>query len=167
MKNNFIKNLVNFVFQSKTYLAELTLDDGTMIEIDDQTMVASKMLENGEMEVLKEGTYKLMDGTELVVGPEGKVEPQVEKPAEAPAEVAAEEIAAEEVSSEQFSLEEKVALESKVTELTSKFEELNAKYEVLLKTSVEKFKSVEKVIEDKPLTNLQAVQKQLKEKYKN
>jgi len=162
MKNNFIKSLVEFVFQSKTYLSELTLEDGTMVEIDDTTMVASKMLEDGTMEVLAEGTYKLMDGSDLVVGPEGKVEPQVEVPAEAPAE----EIAAEEVSSEQFSLEQKVALESKVIELTSKFEELNAKYEVLLKTSVEKFKSVEKVIEDKPLTRLEAVQKQLKEKYK-
>jgi hypothetical protein len=162
MKNNFIKNLVNFVFQSKTYLAELTLDDGTMIEINEETMVASKVLEDGSLEVLSEGTYKLMDGSDLVVGPEGVVQPQVETPAEAPAE----EIAAEEVPSEQFSLEEKVALESKVIELTSKFEELNAKYEVLLKTSVEKFKSVEKVIVDKPLTRLEAVQKQLKEKYK-
>jgi hypothetical protein len=84
MKNNFIKNLVNFVFQSKTYLAELTLETGEMVEIDDQTMVASKMLESGEMEVLKEGTYKLMDGTDLVVGPNGVVEPQVAAPAEAP-----------------------------------------------------------------------------------
>jgi hypothetical protein len=159
MKNNFIKSLVEFVFQSKTYLSELTLEDGTMVEIDDTTMVASKMLEDGTMEVLAEGTYKLMDGTDLVVGPNGVVEPQVAAPAEAP-------IAAEEVPSEQFSLEQKVALESKVTELTSKFEELNAKYEVLLKTSVEKFKSVEKVIVDKPLTKLEAVQKQLKEKYK-
>lgn len=170
MKNNFIKSLVEFVFQSKTYLSELTLEDGTMVEIDDQTMVASKMLEDGSMEVLAEGTYKLMDGSELVVGPEGVVQPQVEAPAEAPAEeIAAEEvpIAAEEVPSEQFSLEEKFALESKVNELTSKFEELNAKYEVLLKTSVEKFKSVEKVIVDKPLTQLEAVKKQLKEKYKN
>jgi hypothetical protein len=163
MKNNFIKSLVEFVFQSKTYLSELTLEDGTMVEIDDTTMVASKMLEDGTMEVLAEGTYKLMDGSDLVVGPEGVVQPQVETPAEAPAE----EIAAEVVPSEQFSLEQKIALESKVTELTSKFEELNAKYEVLLKTSVEKFKSVEKVIVDKPLTKLQAVQKQLKEKYKN
>lgn len=163
MKNNFIKNLVNFIFESKTYLSELTLEDGSLIEIDDQTMVASKVLESGEMEVLAEGTYKLMDGSELVVGPEGVVQPQVEAPAEAPAE----EIAAEQVVTDQFSLEQKIALESKVTELTSKFEELNAKYEVLLKTSVEKFKSVEKVIVDKPLTKLQAVQKQLKEKYKN
>ena len=162
MKNNFIKSLVEFVFQSKTYLSELTLEDGTMVEIDDQTMVASKMLEDGTMEVLAEGTYKLMDGSDLVVGPNGVVQPQVVAPAEAPAE----EIAAEEVPSEQFSLEQKVALESKVIELTSKFEELNAKYEVLLKTSVEKFKSVEKVIVDKPLTQLEAVKKQLKEKYK-
>jgi hypothetical protein len=158
MKNNFIKSLVEFVFQSKTYLSELTLEDGTMVEIDDTTMVASKMLEDGTMEVLAEGTYKLMDGTELVVGPNGVVQPQVAAPAE--------EIAAEEAPSEQFSLEEKIALETKVTELTSKFEELNAKYEDLLKTSVEKFKSVEKVIVDKPLTQLEAVQKQLKEKYK-
>jgi hypothetical protein len=64
-------------------------------------------------------------------------------------------------------LEQKVALESKVNELTLNFKELNAKYEDLLKTSVEKFKSVEKVIEDKPLTQLEAVKKQLKEKYKN
>jgi hypothetical protein len=120
------------------------------------------MLEDGSMEVLAEGTYKLMDGSELVVGPNGVVEPQVSESVEVPAE----EIVAEEVVTEQFTLENKIALESQVSELTSKFEELNAKYEELLKTSVEKFKSVERVISEKPLTKLEAVKKQLTEKYK-
>ncbi|CAB4154586.1 hypothetical protein UFOVP648_17 [uncultured Caudovirales phage] len=162
MKNSFLKSLVEFVFQAKVALSEVTLEDGTMVEIDEETMVASKMLEDGSMEVLAEGTYKLMDGSELVVGPNGVVEPQVSAPVEVPAE----EIVAEEVVTEQFTLENKIALESQVSELTSKFEELNAKYEELLKTSVEKFKSVERVISEKPLTKLEAVKKQLTEKYK-
>jgi hypothetical protein len=152
MKNkNFLHSLVKFMFNAKVALSEVTLEDGSIIEIDDTTMIASKLLPDNTLEVLAEGTYRLMDGTDLVVGPDGVVQPQVDPNAQP---VAQEEIVAEEVKQESISeftsqietfanknmiLEnEKIALQEQLNLQTEKFNALALELENLKKTSIEK-----------------------------
>ena len=164
MKKGFLKSLVNFMFDAKVALSELTLEDGTLIHVDDETMMAYRVMEDGTEELLAEGTYKLMDGSDLVIDAEGKIVPQITEPA--PSETIVDEsgVQAEEVSAEQFSAlqNEKVELAAQVVKLTEELEKLNNEYQTLLKTSVEKFKSIEKNVIEKPLSRLEAIKLNLK-----
>lgn len=164
MKKTFWNKLVDFVFEAKIALSELTLEDGTMVHIDDETMMAYMVLEDGTEELLTEGEYTLMDGSKLVIDAEGKVIPQVVE--DTPSEEIVDESVVEnsEVSAEQFSAlqNEKVELAAQVAKLTEDLKEANKKYEDLLKTSVEKFKSIEKQVEEKPLTKIEAIKANLK-----
>ena len=164
MKKGFLKSLVNFMFDAKVALSELTLEDGTLIHVDDETMMAYRVMEDGTEELLAEGTYKLMDGSDLVIDAEGKIVPQITEPA--PSETVVDEsgVQAEEVSAEQFSAlqNEKVELAAQVVKLTEELEKLNNEYQTLLKTSVEKFKSIEKNVIEKPLSKLEAIKLNLK-----
>ena len=164
MKKGFLKSLVNFMFDAKVALSELTLEDGTLIHVDDETMMAYKVLEDGTEELLTEGEYTLMDGSKLVIDAEGKIVPQITEPA--PSETVVDEsgVQAEEVSAEQFSAlqNEKVELAAQVVKLTEELEKLNKEYQTLLKTSVEKFKSIEKNVIEKPLSRLEAIKLNLK-----
>jgi hypothetical protein len=164
MKKGFLKSLVNFMFDAKVALSELTLEDGTLIQVDDETMMAYRVLEDGSEELLAEGEYTLMDGSKLVIDAEGKIVPQVTE--EAPSEEIIDEsgVEAEEVSAEQFSAlqNEKVELAAQVVKLTEELEKLNKEYQTLLKTSVEKFKSIEKNVIEKPLSKLEAIKLNLK-----
>lgn len=166
MKKGFLKSLVNFMFDAKVALSELTLEDGTLIHVDDETMMAYRVLEDGSEELLTEGEYTLMDGSKLVIDAEGKIIPQVSE--EAPSEEIVDEsgVEAEEVTAEQFSAlqNEKIELAAQLAKLTEQLEEANQKYNDLLKTSVEKFKSIEKTIVEKPLTKLEAIKANLKTK---
>jgi hypothetical protein len=163
MKKGFLKSLVNFMFDAKVALSELTLEDGTLIEVEDDTMMAYRVMEDGSQELLTEGEYTLMDGSKLVIDAEGKIIPQVSE--EAPSEEIIDESGVE-ASTEQFAAlqNEKVELAAQVAKLTEDLEKLNKEYQTLLKTSVEKFKSVEKTIELKPLTKLEGIKANLKAK---
>lgn len=166
MKKGFLKSLVNFMFDAKVALSELTLEDGTLIQVDDETMMAYRVLEDGSEELLAEGEYTLMDGSKLVIDAEGKIVPQVSE--EAPSETVVDEsgVEAEEVTAEQFAVlnNEKVELAAQVAKLTEQLKEANTKYEDLLKTSVEKFKLIDKTIVEKPLTKLEVVKANLRAK---
>jgi hypothetical protein len=166
MKKGFLKSLVNFMFDAKVALSELTLEDGTLIQVDDETMMAYRVLEDGSEELLAEGEYTLMDGSKLVIDAEGRIIPQVSE--ETPSETVVDEsgVEAEEVTAEQFAVlnNEKVELAAQVVKLTEQLKEANTKYEDLLKTSVEKFKLIDKTIVEKPLTKLEAVKANLRAK---
>lgn len=166
MKKGFLKSLVNFMFDAKVALSELTLEDGTLIHVDDETMMAYKVMEDGTEELLAEGTYKLMDGSDLVIDAEGKIVPQVTQDTPSDQTVSEGGVQAEEVNAEQFAAlqNEKIELAAQVAKLTEDLEKLNNEYQTLLKTSVEKFKSVEKTIVEKPLTKLEAIKANLKNK---
>jgi hypothetical protein len=161
MKKGFLQSLVSFMFDAKIALSELTLEDGTLIEVDDETMMAYRMMEDGTKELLAEGEYTLMDGSKLVIDSEGKVVPQVTQPT--PSETNVDESGVE-ASAEQFAAlqNEKIQLAAQVAKLTEDLEKLNKEYQTLLKTSVEKFKSIEKPINEKPLTKLEAIKLNLK-----
>lgn len=165
MKKGFLNSLVSFMFDAKIALAELTLEDGTLIRVDEETMMAYKVMEDGSEEKMEAGEYTLMDGSKLVIDAEGMVVPQVSEE-ETPSEEIIDEsgVEAEEVTAEQFSAlqNEKVELAAQVAKLTEQLNEANQKYNDLLKTSVEKFKSIEKTIVEKPLTKLEAIKANLR-----
>jgi hypothetical protein len=178
MKKGFLNSLVNFMFDAKVALAELTLEDGTLIRVEDETMMAYRVMEDGSEELLAEGEYTLMDGSKLVIDSEGKVVPQIsqETPSETVVDEEMKEHDDEEMKEhddkdmkkmeEQFSAlkNEKIELAAQLAKLTEELKETNQKYNELLKTSVEKFKSIEKSIVEKPLTRLEGIKANLKAK---
>ena len=161
MKKGFLQSLVSFMFDAKIALSELTLEDGTLIEVDDDTMMAYRIMEDGTKELLAEGEYTLMDGSKLVIDSEGKVVPQVTQ--ETPSETIVDESGVE-ASAEKFAALQNVKIElaAQVAKLTEEIKEVNKKYNELLKTSIEKFKSIEKPINEKPLSKLEAIKLNLK-----
>jgi len=166
---NFLKSLVDFVFNAKLELSEVTLEDGSIIEIDDTTMVASKLLPDNTLEVLAEGSYKLMDGTDLVVGADGIVQPNIEETvpndmisASTESEVSQFASQIEVFSNKNIALEAKnQELVLKLEEQTNKLNELTTELEKIKSTSVEKFMVAEKN-SDKPLTRKEVILNNLK-----
>lgn len=172
MKNiKFLKPMLDFFFAAKAAFSEWVLEDGTLISIDDTTMIVSRMNDSGSWELLPEGSYTLIDGSVIKVDAESKVVMPDQTPA-MQEEVVNEEVEAGKraVNEEQFNSHvekqmelfsnanlklqnENIALQEKLKEQTEKFEKLNKELEDLKKTSVEKFRTVEKVITDKAPKN--------------
>jgi hypothetical protein len=161
-----IKNLFSALEEVKQKLSEMTLEDGRMIEVD-ETLVPRIYNEDGTLgEVLADGMYKLIDGTEIevmdgVIVPKIVEEPVMEQPIveEAPVEESVEQTA---MSAEHFSKEiekfsqlnlvltnEKAELEDKLAKQIEKFNELNTKFEELNKQSIEKFNKAKDIVENK------------------
>lgn len=157
----------------KTILMAELLADGTEIEVDETTMVASYIVDGVIGEKLAEGTYDLADGSKLEVGVDGIVKPKVteevivedtemEATETVLETVEQEEVKQDEVKQEdQFQLieefanknmaleAEKVSLQEQLNSQTEKFNQLSKELEDLKKTSIEKlekYKSIEKPV---------------------
>lgn len=157
----------------KTILMAELLADGTEIEVDETTMVASYIVDGVIGEKLAEGTYDLADGSKLEVGVDGIVKPKVteevivedtemEATETVLETVEQEEVKQDEVKQEdQFQLieefanknmvleSEKIALQEQLNSQTEKFNQLSKELEDLKKTSIEKlekYKSIEKPV---------------------
>lgn len=160
----------------KTILMAELLADGTEIEIDETTMVASYIVDGVLGERLAEGTYDLADGSKLEVGVDGIAKPKVDQPSDLPTdpsqmestETVLEVVEQEQVKQEdQFQLieefanknmvleSEKIALQEQLNLQTEKFNQISKELEELKKTSIdklEKFHATQKTLSEKKVT---------------
>lgn len=148
------------ISELKIKLSQWVLEDGSVINVDDETKVVSKVNEeDGTLSPLPEGTYKLIDGSEIVVDAESKLVPQVDETpvdevvveedmgkravneaTEQTEEVVEEDKKDEEKYAKQFDIFAKtnIELQNQLKEQIEKFEKLNKEFEDFKKTSVEK-----------------------------
>jgi hypothetical protein len=154
MKNTDILSRINALLSRKVELAQMTLDNGTVVEADSFEVGADIFAIDGQnKKPLEVGSYILEDGTNLEVTEIGKIGELASTATENTPEMKAEmeaQVAAQELSKE----EETNNLILKVVEsLKPVFEEMNAKIENLSKVSNEVKETLSKVSAKKPLVH--------------
>lgn len=158
MKNTDILSRITALLNKKVSLAQMTLDNGTVVESDSFAVGDPIFAIDGENKVpLEVGKYTMEDGTVLEVfeiGIVGEVAPaEAKEEAKSEEEMAAELAAVTEVA--RLAEEEKTndVILKVVEALKPIFDELNSKIENLSKVSNEVKETLSKVTEKKPLVH--------------
>ena len=155
MKNTDILSRINALLSRKVELAQMTLENGTVIEAESFEVGADIFAIDGENKTpLEVGEYILADGSKLYVTEIGKIG----ELASAETEIVEEEMEANleaEIPTQELSKEEETNnLILKVVEsLKPVFEEMNARIENLSKVSNEVKETLSKVSAKKPLVH--------------
>lgn len=159
MKNTDILSRITALLNKKVSLAQMSLDNGTVVESDSFAVGDPIFATDGENKVpLEIGKYTMEDGSVLEVyeiGIVGEIAPAEAKKEEAKSEeeMAAELAAVTEVA--RLAEEEKTndVILKVVEALKPVFDELNSKIENLSKVSNEVKETLSKVTEKKPLVH--------------
>jgi hypothetical protein len=151
MKNTDILSRINALLFSKVNLAQMTLDNGTVVEAESFEVGSDIFAIDGETKTpLEIGDYTFEDGSKLYVTEIGKIG----ELASVETEITEEEMKAELEAQELAKEEETNNLILKVVEsLKPVFEEMNAKIENLSKVNSEIKETLSKVSAKKPLTH--------------
>jgi len=126
--SHFMNEISNPEVKEEVKFMDAKLEDGTLIRIDDETLMVSKIEEDGSLVVLADGSYKLEDGTELVVKDGKKFIEEVK-----------EEVKVEEVKVVAAAVENEVVY-FEIVELKSEIVKLN-EMKINFEKEVENFKS--------------------------
>jgi len=151
MKNTDILSRINALLFSKVALAQMTLDNGTVVEAESFEVGSDIFAIDGETKTpLEIGDYTFEDGSKLYVTEIGKIGELASVETEITEEEMKKELEAQELAKE----EETNNLILKVVEsLKPVFEEMNAKIENLSKVNSEIKETLSKVSAKKPLTH--------------
>ena len=155
MKNTDILSRINALLSRKVELAQMTLDNGTVVEAESFEVGADIFAIDGENKTpLEVGEYILEDGTKLYITEIGKIG----ELASAETEVAEEEmnanLEADLQAQELAKTEELNNIILKVVEsLKPVFDEMNAKFENLSKVNTEIKETLSSVSAKKPLVH--------------
>lgn len=158
----------------KAELASVTTKDGVMLDINEDTLIVSKVLEDGSLEPVGEGEWTLSDESVIKTDAESKLVKEdevidlgkraVNSETEQSTEVAEAVAELEQFKSEKTKLEKQLKYQTeKFTQLQEKFNLIEKELTDLKKTSVEKFSAITKPVNTKPLTRKDIIQRNLRE----
>jgi hypothetical protein len=155
MKNTDILSRINALLFSKVNLAQMTLDNGTVVEAESFEVGSDIFAIDGETKTpLEIGDYTFEDGSKLYVTEIGKIGELASVETEITEEELKNKMEAELEAQELAKKEETNNLILKVVEsLKPVFEEMNAKIENLSKVNSEIKETLSKVSAKKPLTH--------------